>query len=292
MAKILIVGCGDLGTAIATRLHVGNEIIGLRRSNQALPLGMQTIQADVTQPNTLIALEKLNPNIIVYCVAADAQTDESYQAHYAHGLQNVLATQAQNHVLQHVFFVSSTRVYGQKSQDLLDETTPAIASDFGGARLLEAENLLKDFCLNFCMQVNEQACKSTSMRLSGIYGKGRLYLVNLSKEFSRWPLDNNWSNRIHRDDAAGFISYSVEKSIKNEPVDDCYIVTDDKPTQQYEVLTWLANAQNINVDSVKVPAIQGGKRLNNQRLRATGFQLQYPHYKIGYGEILNTLKNA
>lgn len=278
MSKVLIVGCGDLGTAIAMHLHKAHEVIGLRQSSQPLPLGMRTIQADVRQPNTLSQLENLNPNIIIYCVAASVQTDENYQAIYVNGLKYVLATQRQNQVLQHVFFISSTRVYGKNTQGILDENTPAIPADFGGERLLEAEGLLKSLL-----------SKATSMRLSGIYGEGRLYLVSMAKDLTRWPEENRWSNRIHRDDAAGFIAFLVEQVSRKLQIADCYIVTDDMPTQQYEVLAWLAEQQGIDTSNIKVPATQGGKRLSNQRLRATGFQLQYPNYQAGYSQILQNL---
>jgi len=278
MAKVLIVGCGDLGTAIAIRLHKSHEVIGLRLSNQQLPLDMHTIKADVTQSNTLNLLEKLNPNIIVFCVAASAQTDESYQASYVTGLKNILTTQCHNINLQHVFFVSSTRVYGQNTQDILDENMPAIPADFGGKRLLEAESVLKTM-----------PCETTSVRLSGIYGKGRLYLVNIAKDMTKWPAENHWSNRIHRDDAAGFIAFLVEKVFKNQVLENCYIVTDDMPTKQYEVLTWLANQQKMDTSTIKVPGAQGGKRLSNKRMRDTGFQLQYPNFRAGYGHILQNL---
>ena len=287
MTQVLIVGCGDLGSAIAKRLHSNHTVIGLRQSEKLLPLGMQTIQADVTQPNSLKELRNLNPNIIIYCVAASAQTDENYQAHYVTGLKNILATQNKNTHLQHVFFVSSTRVYGQNSAEILDETTPAIPADFGGERLLEAENLLKSMLSN--PSVQGRACNSTSMRLSGIYGKGRLYLVNMAKDIAKWPKENHWSNRIHRDDAANFIAFMVEKAANNQQVADLYIVTDDMPTQQYEVLTWLANRQNIDIANIYVPAVQSGKRLSNQRLRDTGFELLYPNFQVGYGDILYNL---
>ena len=283
MAKILIVGCGDLGSTIARQLQKNHQVIFLQRS-QKPTAHLQTIQADVTQPNTLIKLENLNPNIVIYCVSADAQTDESYQAQYVTGLKNILTTQASNSGLKHVFFVSSTRLYGQNTLDLLDENTPAIPADFGGERLLEAENALKDFCLNFGTKA--QACKSTSMRLSGIYGNGRLYLANMAKDTSRWPDENNWSNRIHRDDAAGFIVFLVEKVLVGEKIDDTYIVTDDMPTQQYEVLQWLATKQGIDISDVKIPPVSGGKRLSNKRLRDMGFKLQYPNYQVGYSHIL------
>lgn len=282
MAKILIVGCGDLGSAIALQLQKKHQVIGLRRS-QKLTAGVQTIQADVTQPTTLIQLENLNPNIVIYCVSADAQTDASYEAQYVTGLQNVLATQATNSALQHMFFVSSTRLYGQKTLDILDETTPAIPNDFGGGRLLEAEDILKD------MQFKSKQWKSTCMRLSGIYGNGRLYLANMAKDLARWPAENNWSNRIHRDDAACFIAYLLEKVLNQQIVDDTYIVTDDMPTQQYEVLQWLAVQQGVDTSSVEAPPISGGKRLSNKRLRDTGFQLQYPNYQVGYSQILKNL---
>ena len=286
---LLIVGCGDLGGEIARLLHVaGHVVIGVRASNKPLPAKLQAIQADVTNPASLSALKNLKPNILIYCVAANAQTDESYRAHYVDGLKNVLATQVDNHGLSHVFFVSSTRVYGQthgqKITDILDENTPAIPCDFGGERLLEAENFLKEFCLN--TRTDVQACKATSMRLSGIYGSGRLYLLNMAKDISRWPQENAWSNRIHRDDAARFIAFLCEKALKKQAIEDCYIVTDDMPTQQYDVLTWLASQQNIDTSQVKVPAALGGKRLSNLRLRATGFELHYPNYRVGYRHIL------
>jgi nucleoside-diphosphate-sugar epimerase len=283
MAKVLIVGCGDLGTAIAENLQKNHEVIGLRRNihapaSHAISGGIKTIFADVTLPDSLTQLEKLSLNIVIYCVSAGGQSDAQYQAAYVTGLKNILATQANNQVLQHVFFVSSTRVYGQVTDDLLDETTLAIPADFGGERLFEAENLLKGM-----------PCKATSMRLSGIYGTGRLYLVNMSKDVSKWPAENHWSNRIHRDDAAAFIAFMVEKAIKKEQVEDTYIVTDDMPTQQYQVLTWLAQQHNVDTSNVKTPAVLGGKRLSNQRLRDTGFVLQYPNYQAGYAEILKAL---
>lgn len=276
MAKILIIGCGDLGSAIANLLQKNHQVIGLRRSSKTSS-NMRTIQADVTQLNTLTQLESLNPNIIIYCVSAGGSTDAQYQAAYVQGLMNVLTTQHGNAALQHVFFVSSTRVYGQITDEILDENMPAMPADFGGERLLEAEHLLKNL-----------SCKSTSMRLSGIYGNGRLYLANMAKEPARWPNDNHWSNRIHRDDAAGFIALMVENAIKKQPLENTYIVTDDMPTQQYEVLIWLAQQQGIDISHIQLPAVLGGKRLCNIRLRSTGFELQYPNYQVGYSAVLKS----
>lgn len=283
MAKILIIGCGDLGTAIAMQLQQSQQqVIGVRLSAESLPNDMQTIQADVTKPETLSALAHLDAEMIIYCVSASAHTDENYQAHYVLGLKNVLATQTQNTYLQHVFFISSTGVYGQTfdqhSQEFFNEEIPAIPIDFSGRRMLEAENLL-----------TELPCKSTSLRLSGIYGTGRLALVNKAKDPNNWPEHNGWSNRIHRDDAARFVAFLVQNVLDQQPIEPCYILTDDMPTLQYDVLTWLANKQSVDTSHIQTPATQGGKRLSNQRMRATGFELQYPNYQIGYSKVLEAL---
>lgn len=275
MTKTLIIGCGDLGQAIATHLaSLGFNTYGVRRQACAIA-GVHMLQADVTQPTSLTELKHIQPEILIYCVAANGQTDAQYQVHYVEGLRNVLATQANNTQLKHVFFVSSTRVYGQVTDELLDEHTPAIAADFGGERLLEAERLLENL-----------PCKHTALRLSGIYGMGRLRMINLAKNPDAWPAQNSWTNRIHRDDAAGFMVHLVQQVAKNGEILPCYIVTDSTPVSQYEVLHWLAMQLQVPF-SAKIPPMRGGKRLSNKAMLATGFQLKYADFKAGYGILLS-----
>ncbi|NOT69115.1 MAG: NAD-dependent epimerase/dehydratase family protein [Methylophilaceae bacterium] len=273
---ILIAGCGDLGCALAALLlNTGHKVSALRRSDSALPHGAQSLRGDVTQPATLQNLAALKPDILVYCASASAQTDDSYRAIYVDGLRNVLAELNNSHNLRHVFFVSSTRVYGQPSDELLNENCPAQAADFGGERLLQAEHLLKNLL-----------CPGTALRLSGIYGPGRERMLKLARQPQSWPQKNTWSNRIHRDDAAAFIAFLIERVINMSAVNDCYIVTDNQPATQYEVLLWLAAQLAIDTNAVTVPPITGGKRLSNAKMRACGFELRYKNFKEGYGELL------
>lgn len=274
--RILIAGCGDLGSAIAQQLASdGFQVFGMRRSTSLLPACVQPVCGDVTQPQSLKQLAALEPEILVYCIAASAQNDEDYRAHYVDGLRNVLEALRHDSRLKHVFFVSSTRVYGQASDALLNETTPAIPSDFGGQRLLEAEHLL-----------DQAPWRATALRLSGIYGPGRLRLLELATHPERWPKQNNWSNRIHRDDAAAFVTFLILRSINNVPVHRCYIVTDSKPAPQLEVLSWLAQRTGTHAGGMESPPRLGGKRLSNARMLETGFSLRYPDYTAGYEELL------
>ncbi len=287
MAKILIVGFGDLGLAIAELLAVRHAVLGLRRQarnlqtygqpSQSQSSNLSILQGDVTDPASLQVLHQLKPELILYCVAADAQTDAAYQAQYVNGLANVLATQQENTALRHVFFVSSTRVYGQDAGECLDDTSALSPMDFGGQRLLEAEQLLTNL-----------ACPTTALRLSGIYGPGRLRMINLAKS-QTWPTINSWSNRIHRDDAAAFIVFLMEQVLAGQVVQTSYIVSDDAPVSLHEVLAWLADQMQIGIPSYAQQQASKGKRLANGLMRATGYQLKYPNFKVGYQALLASL---
>jgi len=190
MAKVLLIGCGQLGTAIALALHSkGFDVVGARKSTQQLPVGMKTIQADVLDPQSLSQIKGVHAEYVIYCISANARTDAAYLQYYVQGLQHVIDVQATNTRLKRLFFISSTRVYGQVGDALLNEDTEALPNDFGGKRLLEAERLLE-----------QCAYETTVLRLSGIYSQQRLYLLRMAQDIARWPQANGWSNRIHDHD--------------------------------------------------------------------------------------------
>lgn len=278
---VLIVGCGDLGLEVARLLLITNlNVLGLRR--QAINKENFPIMAgDVTKPETLKILSQSQAKCLVYCVAANEQSDENYQQIYVQGLKNILAALADNKELQHVFFVSSTRMYGQVTDALLDENDIAQPADFGGVRLLEAEQHLYQAALD------SKQWTSTALRLTGIYGPGRTRMVNMAQDLSRWPVENTWTNRIHRDDAAAFIVFLIAQVLAKKPIEDCYIVTDSCPVSMFEVLTWIAHQLGWAVKDMQ--AAKAGKRMSNQRMLATGFELHYPDYKKGYQALIANL---
>lgn len=272
MSRVLIAGCGDFGLELARRLAgQGHEVTGLRRTAQPMPADVQTLIADVTRPETLQPVAHIQPEILVYCVAATEYSDENYRLSYVEGLRNVL-TALQNGPLQHVFFVSSTGVYGQETEGWLDESTPPIAADFSGKRMLEAEALLVDY-------------PSSVLRFSGIYGPGRLRMITLAQTPQQWPARNAWTNRIHRDDGAAFIAYLIQQRTQVVP-ERLYVVTDNQPLPVHELLRWLADQQNIAYAGGAMPDAQGNKRLSNTRMLASGYQFIYPDYVSGYGALL------
>jgi nucleoside-diphosphate-sugar epimerase len=273
---IVIVGCGDLGMTLAGLLTAeGLKVAGVRRSMTPLLEGVLACQADVTQPETMHSLQQLSPRVVIYSVAAAEQSDADYRAKYVEGLGNTVELWHDSPKLEHVFFVSSSRVYGQPEDRPLAETDAPIPADFGGRRLLEAESLLHSL-----------PCPATALRLSGIYGPGRRRMLHLAQHPESWPQDNAWSNRIHRDDAAGFMAFLIQSRLQGKPVEPIYIVTDDLPTPQHTVLRWLATQMSISFSGEEPPP-QGGKRLDNGLLRASGYRLRYPSFREGYAHELH-----
>lgn len=275
---MLIVGCGDLGSYTAQLLQAADfNVTALRRSSQVSP-SIQLLRGDVTQLDSLSAVSELSPAYIIYCVSADQRTDAAYEAQYVNGLKNILATQQTNTALKGVLFVSSTRVYGQTTETIIDHNTQAEPADFGGTRLLEAEQLL-----------NQLQCPTVALRLSGIYGEGRLRMIRLAQQ-DQWPLQNAWSNRIHRNDAARFIVHVIQQLRAGQSLAPHYIVTDHLPTRQYTVLRWIAQQLGLPIPD-QMPEDTGGKRLSNQAMLATGFTLDYPDFKAGYAALISSQTN-
>lgn len=275
-SRVLVVGCGDLGGYIVSLLQAkGFDVFALARSKKSMPL-VQTMQGDVTKPDTLTRVADIFPEYVVYCISADQRTDQAYQAQYVEGLRNILNTQASNGRLKGVLFVSSTRIYGQQGEAWIQHDTPAEPADFAGERMLEAETLLKHLSV-----------PTIALRLSGIYGPDRLRMINLAKSPEKWPTENRWTNRIHRDDAGQFIVHLLKKLEVGETLLSHYVVTDNLPARQLDVLAWMAKQLAVNIPIIKTDLSGStGKRLSNQAMLATGYQFKYPNFKDGYATLL------
>jgi len=102
-----------------------------------------------------------------------------------------------------------------------------------------------------------------------------------------WPATNNWSNRIHEEDAARFIVFLMKRIMMKEFIEPLYLVTDGVPTKQYDVLTWIRNRLQLTTDTIELPILESGKQLQSVLLNQTGFVLKYPDFTYGYEAIID-----
>src|SRR6185436_9709260 len=92
--RVLIVGCGYVGSALATRLQgLGHEVCALRRTQNpvesASTSGIKFLQADITRPETLSSLPSVY-DWVVNCVSSSRGGAEDYRAVYVEGMRNLV----------------------------------------------------------------------------------------------------------------------------------------------------------------------------------------------------------
>lgn len=274
MADILFAGFGDLGSAAGALLRdAGHAVTALKRRDTGEVPGVHYRYLDLSRPFTLDA----RPDAVVIAVSPAGRDEAAYRQAYAGITARVLAAlRAVSAAPKLVLFVSSTAVYGDDPERLQDEDTPPAPAAYNGSVMLEAEQLLRDSGLPHCC-----------LRLAGIYGPGRLWLVRQVDALlagGDWP-SPAFTNRIHRDDAARLIAFLIERAQAGAPVPDTLIGVDDAPVLNHEVLGWIAVQRGAMLDMPGPYGVaRGGKRLSNARLHALGFVLRYPDYRAGYAQ--------
>ncbi|QCU90730.1 NAD-dependent epimerase/dehydratase family protein [Thiomicrorhabdus sediminis] len=279
MANVLIVGCGDLGCRLGTKLaESGHSVYGLRRQADLIPEPIQAIQANLSVPITNLP-DKLD--YVYYIVSAGKYKDPAYYQAYVLGVKNTLQA-LKSQKIKRFFFVSSTSVFGQEDGEFVNELSPTIENGgFSTKRLLEGETL-----------VNESRFPSTIIRFGGIYGPGRTHLIDLVMEGKVHCMEGVWSNRIHTEDCVGILNHLFELNEADaNQVDDLYIGVDDTPTLSCEVYDWLAEQLSVpDVEHIEPKEssrqMRSNKRLSNARVRASGYDFIYPSYEDGYRELI------
>ena len=274
--RVLLAGCGDLGLRVAQRLLArGDEVWALRRQPPQDDSGIRWLRADLTRPETLRELPA-GITRLVYLPTPDRRDESAYRATFVDGLCHLLEALG-TLSLQRVLLVSSSAVYGEHGGDWVDESTPPAPPGFNGRILLEAEQLLA-----------AQPVTSIGLRLAGLYGPGRLQLVErLRAGQAQVPRTlAHWANRIHIDDAAAAIVHLLELA---DPL-PLYLGVDSTPLPLdvlYDHLAGLIGAPLPG--NGPAPAGIGSKRLSNARLRASGFRPQWPDAREGYAALVDPL---
>jgi len=285
MARVLIAGCGDVGTALGVALAAdGDQVLGLRRHPECLPAPIIPVRGDLATGEGLAAAAA-GVTALVYAASADGFTDDAYRAAYVDGLGRVLdALRGARAPLERVLFTSSTAVYAQSDGGAVDETSPTAPSGFSGRRLLEAEALLLG-----------SGFPASVLRLAGIYGPGRRRLIDEVRSGTATVPDglSIYTNRIHVADCAGAIRHLLR--LPGSRADGLWLGVDDEPCERAVVLDWLADRMDVarprRVAATGAGARQrgGNKRCSNARLVSSGYAFRYPTFREGYAEVIAAL---
>ncbi|WP_439101955.1 NAD-dependent epimerase/dehydratase family protein [Congregibacter sp.] len=275
---IAIVGFGDLGERLSQLLPMAKwHCLGLRRTANAVPEGVESIAIDLRDAHSLDVLAERRPNALVIALSPSDRSARGYEAGFADAMAGIVAGLG-NHVPERAFFVSSTRVYSEAHGGWVDEDSPTADQDPHAAAILAAER-------SFLAGVEN----SVVLRAAGLYGNGPGPLLKrIAAGRLTPPSPPRYSNRIHRDDVAGFMAAVLDgKAMVDAPIIN---LVDDAPAALQEVEAWLCNELGVPCETPS-PAPHGDppvhKRIRNGRLHRSGYALQFPDYRKGYGAVLH-----
>jgi len=277
--KLLVIGCGKLGQKLGLLAKkTPLDLLGFKRK-KITSTNIRIEQQDIFDKSFFDKVKIHSPDFILYSLSADEQSEKSYRRNYVEGLKQVIKSIKYINNFQHLFFVSSTSVYGDNNDQFIDEFSETSPKNFRGTILLEAENLLNTVKFN-----------STVLRLSGIYGSGRNYMIKLSQDAESWPKVDRWTNRINEDDAANFIIFLLNQCLQGEIPEKLYLLTDKEPVTLFRLLNWMRQNLNLKnkINITSDPIL--GKRLRSSIIPSLKFEYKYPTYKQGYKVLIQEVK--
>ncbi len=284
MARILIAGCGYVGTELGLRLAAERHVVwGLRRKPSGLPEPIRPVEADLSVPGSLGEVPA-DLDFVVYAVAPAGPDDLLYKAALVDGLRNLLgALRERGAHPSRVVLVSTTGVYGQQNGEWVDENTPEQPADYRGERALEGERLLR-----------ESAYPYSIVRFGGIYGPRRTGLLERVRTGRAVYREDppRYTNRIHLADCVGVLRQVLALP---DPA-SLYLGVDSEPVEERTVMTWLAGALGAPPPRAAASGEaddgpRSNKRCRNERLVASGYALVYPSFREGYRALIETLSS-
>ena len=277
--SVVIAGCGDVGSRLASQLlAAGWEVHGLRRNVARLPEGVIGIAGDLFNKECPDTWPIGGVDYLVYCAAATDHDEAGYRKAYVQGLQHVLEWLGDyGQEPKHLVFVSSSSVYGQQNGEWVDETSPTQAVGYSGQVMLEAEQVAFG-----------SGIPATTVRLTGIYGPGREWLLSQVRQGYRVAVEPPlYGNRIHVDDAAGLLAYLLLHVEQGGALEKVYIGVDNAPAPLAEVVDWLRGYLGVTEWAEDASVRRAGsKQCSNARAKALGWSPTYPSYREGYAAIL------
>ena len=273
MDRVLIAGCGYVGAATADLFHGGGwEVEGWTHSPEsAARLAGKSFAVRAVDISESEAVKKgAAPfDVVIHCASSGGGGADSYRRVYFEGAKNLLTILRPPKFI----FTSSTSVYAQAGGEWVDESSPAEPRHETGRVLRETEDLVRQN-------------GGYIARLAGIYGPGRSALLRkfVSGEARLEEAGGRYLNHAHRDDIAAALIRLVRLSDKSS--DSIVNVSDDEPMTQRQVYAWLAKKLNRPLPPVAVQPTErkrgaSNKRVSNQKLRALGWEPQFPSLTYG-----------
>ena len=275
---VLLLGCGDIGTAIARHLlSAGRGVLAVRRNIDALPPDIPSQSIDYADVGALSALAEHPAETAIFTPTPSGRDPDSYRRGYLEPVSNLLSVW-QDAPPRSLLYVSSTRVYGNQSGAWVDEETPVNPADPQAEILCRAEELLL-----------KSHHRVSVIRFSGIYGRWPSRLIERIRQGDIVRCSPpHFSNRIHRSDCVGFLLHLIALLEREEQAGPLYLASDDEPALSYDVENWLARRLGVHHPREIVDPPVASRRCRNTKMKETGYRLEYPDFRAGYSAMISS----
>lgn len=302
-AVFVVFGAGYVGGELARRLKAeGKRVVALTRNEaKAAALaaeGIEAVCADLGGADwTGYPALKGPVAAVAVTVAAGGGGAEGYRRSYVEGLAQVVAwggrRVASGVPTGPLVYTSSTAVYPQGEGRRVTEDEPVGGEAETTSALIQAEKLALAW----------PGAGAVVLRLAGIYGPGRVHLVEQVRRGEVSGNEQAYLNLIHRDDippamvaAWQWLICGVEGGRRQKEV---FNLCDGTMATKGEIVRWL-------VDRLGVPPVvftglpAGGRRMvtPNRIIDSTKARLELGwlprvvDYRMGYGPILSSNLSA
>ncbi len=277
---VLVLGCGYVGRELGRQLlDGGHDVTGAVRSASSAERlaenGIEPVRVDLTHQDAVSTLP--DADAVVFSASAGRGSVAEARELYVDGLRWIVSEFAgRESTPERLLLTSTTGVYGDHGGDWVDESTPIAPERAKAEVIAEAEAI-----------VHHSPLDGTVARFAGLYGPGRYRIDSYLDSVTA-----GWRNSIHRDDAAGALAWFLTQDVvRNETV----LVTDGNPVERWAFGDWLAEQVGAPEPEKRTVAervaglpesaslrVASDKRCRNDRLLATGYELQYPSVYEGY----------
>jgi nucleoside-diphosphate-sugar epimerase len=280
-ARFLVVGCGYVGTRLATLLLARGPVIGLTRSAaSAAALGARGLDAEAwdfdgaAPPAAALA----QPAVVYYLVPP--QPEGATDPRLAKFLDALPAPPPR------LVYVSTTGVYGDTGGDWVSEDSPLHPTTDRAQRRVDAEARIGEYAAR-------HGVPCTILRVPGIYGPGRLPLERLRRGD---PLirhaEAGYSSRIHVDDLANALLLA---GTQPAAVGRTYNVTDGNTSTMTEYFERVATLAGLPAPALVSRAeaerrlspglmsfLSESRRIDSSRIRRElGFEPRFADLRLG-----------
>ncbi len=273
-ARILIVGCGDVGLRLVAALgdrfrivvttHSPSRVDALRRA------GLLPVVADLDDPRTLGRLRGLAPTVVHLAPPPpEGEIDTRTRA-----LIDAIGG------VERFVYVSTSGVYGDCGGAWVDETRAVAPATGRARRRVDAERRLRTWA-------RARGVRLAILRVPGIYAADRLPVARIADGTPVLePADDVYTNHVHADDLARLIALAIRRGAPQR----VYHAVDDSALRMGDWFDRIAEAHGLPrpprlprdalerlVGPMRMSFMRESRRLSNARARLElGFRPRYP----------------